>query len=47
MLDKERVLGKLDELNSYMRELRQITPTSFKEYQNNIEKKRRLNAKVS
>jgi len=40
VLDRERVLGKLNELNSYMRELRQITPTSFKEYQNNIEKKR-------
>ena len=39
MLDKERILGKIDDLDSYLNELRQITPESFEAYQK-IEKKR-------
>ncbi|MFQ6062392.1 MAG: DUF86 domain-containing protein, partial [Methanosarcinales archaeon] len=38
-MDKERVLGKIDELESYLKELNQIMPMSFREYKN-IEKKR-------
>jgi uncharacterized protein YutE (UPF0331/DUF86 family) len=39
MLDRERVLAKLDQLERYLRELRQIAPTSFEEF-GTIEKKR-------
>lgn len=39
MLDKERILGKIDELDTYLNELSQIAPADFKEYQR-IEKKR-------
>ena len=39
MLDKERILGKIDDMNSYLNELRQIVPESFSDYQR-IEKKR-------
>lgn len=39
MLDKERILSKLDEMDSYLDELKQIVPDSFAEYQK-IEKKR-------
>ena len=39
MLDHERVLVKIDELDAYLAELRQILPFSFKQYQA-IEKKR-------
>ena len=39
MLDKERILGKIDELDAYLKELNQIIPLNFKEYQR-IEKKR-------
>ena len=39
MLDRERVLVKLDELDTYLAELRKILPASFKQYQA-IEKKR-------
>lgn len=39
MLDKERVLAKLDELEGYRRELDQVKPASRDEYQK-IEKKR-------
>jgi uncharacterized protein YutE (UPF0331/DUF86 family) len=39
MLDKERILTKIDELDNYIEELKQIAPKSFKEYQR-IEKKR-------
>lgn len=39
MLDKDRILGKIDELDSYLSELTQIIPASFEEYQK-IEKKR-------
>jgi uncharacterized protein YutE (UPF0331/DUF86 family) len=39
MLDKERVLGKIDDLGAYLTELKQIVPESFTDYQR-IEKKR-------
>ena len=39
MLDKERVLGKIDDLEAYLSELKQIVPESFADYQR-IEKKR-------
>ncbi|MGD8986125.1 MAG: DUF86 domain-containing protein [Desulfobacteraceae bacterium] len=32
-LDRERILAKLDELESYLRELKGIAPKSFEEYQ--------------
>ena len=39
MLDEERILAKLDELEGYLAELRAIAPENFKEYRR-IEKKR-------
>lgn len=39
MLDKERILGKIDELDGYLKELKQIMPKTFHDYQK-IEKKR-------
>ena len=39
MLDKERILSKIDELDKYLNELKQIMPVSLSEYQE-IEKKR-------
>lgn len=39
MLDKERVLAKIDELDGYLRELEQVKPTSIEEYKK-VEKKR-------
>ncbi|RKY42901.1 MAG: hypothetical protein DRP80_06205 [Candidatus Omnitrophota bacterium] len=39
MLDKERILIKIDELRGYLQELEQIMPSNFDEYQS-IEKKR-------
>ncbi len=39
MIDRERILAKLDELDGYLRELRSIAPAEFSEYQI-IEKKR-------
>lgn len=39
MLDKERILGKIDDLDSYLDELQQVVPVNFEEYQK-IEKKR-------
>ncbi|MGH7770741.1 MAG: hypothetical protein ACREQA_00720 [Candidatus Binatia bacterium] len=39
MLDRERILARVDELEGYLKELRQIAPRSFKEYQK-IEKRR-------
>ena len=39
MLDKERVLAKIDELDGYLRELEQVKPASLEEYKK-IEKKR-------
>lgn len=40
MLDKNRVLSKLDELDSYTSELESVMPKSYEEYVNSIEKKR-------
>lgn len=39
MLDRDRILSKLDELDSYLREIAEIKPTTLTEYQV-IEKKR-------
>jgi len=39
MLDRERILAKIDELDGYLMELVQIAPASFEEYQR-IEKRR-------
>lgn len=39
MLDRERILTKIDELDSYLSEISQIIPANFSEYQQ-IEKKR-------
>lgn len=39
MLDRERILAKIDELDTYLNELTQIIPVSFEEYQR-VEKKR-------
>lgn len=39
MVDKDRVLAKLDQLEGYLQELRQVLPESFEEYQK-VEKKR-------
>ena len=32
MVDKDRILAKLDQLEGYLQELRQILPESFKEH---------------
>ena len=40
MVDRERVLAKLDELESYLRELRQVAPPTFDAYQRSLEKRR-------
>lgn len=39
MLDRERLLAKMDVLNGYLRELREILPASFEEYKK-VEKRR-------
>lgn len=39
MLDRERILAKLDELDGYVRDLRTIAPQDFTAYRQ-IEKKR-------
>lgn len=39
MLDRERILAKLDELDSYLRELRAVVPVTMEGYQQ-IEKRR-------
>jgi len=39
LLDKERLLAKIDELEGYLGELEQVKPTSFEEYRK-VEKKR-------
>ncbi len=39
MIDRDRILAKLDQLDGYLRELRAIVPDRFEEYQQ-IEKKR-------
>jgi uncharacterized protein YutE (UPF0331/DUF86 family) len=40
VVDRERVLAKLDQLDGYLNELGQIIPGSFAEYRNNFEKRR-------
>jgi len=40
MIDRQRVLAKLDELDSYLRELRDVAPRSYEEYQASHEKRR-------
>jgi len=40
MLDKNRILSKLDELNLYLVELEEVMPKNYEEYVNSIEKKR-------
>lgn len=40
MLDKNRILSKLDELDSYLMELEEVAPKNFEEYVGSIEKKR-------
>ena len=32
MIDRDRILAKLDELDTYLRELRSVAPASFNEY---------------
>lgn len=39
MLDRERILAKIDVLDGYLKELREILPASFGEYKK-IEKRR-------
>ena len=39
MVDRERILAKLDELDGYIRDLRTIAPQNFEAYQQ-VEKKR-------
>lgn len=38
-MDEQRILTKIDELDSYLEELRAVAPENFKEYER-IEKKR-------
>jgi uncharacterized protein YutE (UPF0331/DUF86 family) len=40
VLDRERILGKLDELDGYLRELRQVVPESYARYLESVEKRR-------
>lgn len=40
MIDRERILGKIDELEGYLRELEEIKPKSYEEYADSKEKKR-------
>lgn len=39
MLDRERILNKIDEFDNYLKELEQVLPANFEEY-GKIEKKR-------
>jgi len=39
MLDRERILAKIDQLEGYLRELREVTPGDFAAYQK-VEKRR-------
>ena len=39
MIDRERILGKIDELDMYLGELKEVLPSSYKQYQA-VEKKR-------
>ncbi len=40
MLDKERILAKIDEMEGYVNELRKIIPEDFGSYEKSTEKKR-------
>lgn len=40
MLDRDRILSKLDELDGYLAELRQIVPDSYARYMESVEKRR-------
>jgi uncharacterized protein YutE (UPF0331/DUF86 family) len=40
MLDRERILAKVDELNGYLVELRQVIPKSFAEYREKLAERR-------
>jgi len=40
MFDRERILGKIDELEGYLKELKEIMPEDYEEYMNSKEKKR-------
>lgn len=40
MLDRERILTKLDELDGYLGELRQVVPESYARYMESVEKRR-------
>lgn len=40
MIDKEKILSKIDELNGYLEELDKIKPSEYEEYKGSIEKKR-------
>ena len=40
MLDRERILAKLDELEGYLRELQEVAPASLEEYLQKVEKRR-------
>lgn len=42
MIDKNKILAKLDEIDSYLEEIDQIKPSSFEEYGKSIEKKRAI-----
>lgn len=39
-MDEKRILSKIDQLDLYLEELKEIKPSSFKEYSSSIEKKR-------
>ena len=40
MLDRERVLAKIDQIEGYLRELREIVPKDFVTYQKKVDKRR-------
>src|SRR3990172_9490082 len=40
MVDRERVLARLDDLERHLRELREVTPASLEEYLQKVEKRR-------
>jgi uncharacterized protein YutE (UPF0331/DUF86 family) len=40
MLDRERILSKIDELEGYLKELRGLVPENYHEYLSSIEKRR-------
>lgn len=39
-MDRERILAKLDEIEQYLKELNEIIPSNFKEYNSSTETKR-------